>query len=155
MFNKGETVLCKHGNLIYKAKVLQCSKNRAGQDVYYVHYVDWNKNWDEWVNGDRILKYNEANLKRQKEAGEQYYATLTSGTKKRKQKGMKRSGNINASSKKEHGDVFGDDIPSTSRGCSNAKNESGLVNSEFEKDDLKYDAVTKLYDVGIEKEVPE
>lgn len=34
---------------------------------YYIHYAGWNKSWDEWVPESRVLKYNEANVQKQKE----------------------------------------------------------------------------------------
>ncbi|XP_015912302.1 mortality factor 4-like protein 1 isoform X2 [Parasteatoda tepidariorum] len=34
---------------------------------YFIHYSGWNKNWDEWVPECRVLKYNDANLQKQKE----------------------------------------------------------------------------------------
>ncbi|KAL0270723.1 UNVERIFIED_CONTAM: hypothetical protein PYX00_008030 [Menopon gallinae] len=68
-FVEGERVLCFHGPLIYEAKVL---KYRTSEDdnnctEYWVHYAGWNKNWDEWVPESRILKYNDANVAKQKE----------------------------------------------------------------------------------------
>ncbi|CAH1452839.1 unnamed protein product [Lactuca virosa] len=32
---------------------------------YFVHYLDWNKNWDEWVGVDRLMKYTEENILKQ------------------------------------------------------------------------------------------
>ena len=29
-----------------------------GEFQYFVHYQGWNKNWDEWVPEDRVLKNN-------------------------------------------------------------------------------------------------
>ena len=34
---------------------------------YFVHYQGWNKSWDEWVPENRVLKYNDANIEKQKE----------------------------------------------------------------------------------------
>lgn len=34
---------------------------------YYVHYLGWSKNWDEWVGVDRLMKYTDENLQKQRE----------------------------------------------------------------------------------------
>lgn len=38
---------------------------------YYMHYQGWKKKWDEWVPETRVLKFNEENLRRQKEMQQQ------------------------------------------------------------------------------------
>ena len=47
-FLEGEKVLCFHGPLIYEAKI-QKVELRDDQTKYFIHYMGWNKNWDEWV----------------------------------------------------------------------------------------------------------
>ncbi|XP_033634608.1 mortality factor 4-like protein 1 [Asterias rubens] len=65
-FSEGERVLCFHGPLLYEAKcVKSVIKDKAVR--YFIHYNGWNKNWDEWVPESRALKFNEANLQKQKE----------------------------------------------------------------------------------------
>ncbi|EDV92600.1 GH18746 [Drosophila grimshawi] len=66
LFADGERVLCFHGPLIYEAKVLK-TKPESSPVEYYIHYAGWSKNWDEWVPESRVLKYNDDNVKRQKE----------------------------------------------------------------------------------------
>ncbi|XP_065170835.1 mortality factor 4-like protein 1 [Atheta coriaria] len=66
-FSEGEKVLCFHGPLIYEAKCLKTTITKDKQSKYFIHYAGWNKNWDEWVPETRVLKYNEANLMKQKE----------------------------------------------------------------------------------------
>ncbi|KZC13430.1 Mortality factor 4-like protein 1 [Dufourea novaeangliae] len=66
-FQEGEKVLCFHGPLIYEAKCLKSSITKEKQIKYLIHYAGWNKNWDEWVPESRVLKYNEANVQRQRE----------------------------------------------------------------------------------------
>ncbi|XP_054707348.1 mortality factor 4-like protein 1 [Uloborus diversus] len=65
-FTEGEKVLCFHGPLLYEAK---CIKSQVKEKAvkYFIHYSGWNKNWDEWVPESRVLKYNEANMQKQKE----------------------------------------------------------------------------------------
>jgi mortality factor 4-like protein 1 len=81
----GEKVLCFHGPLLYEAK---CIKAQTKDKVvkYYVHYQGWNKSWDEWVPESRVLKFNEENVRRQKELKEAHDAT-----KARSRSGKKRS----------------------------------------------------------------
>ena len=47
-FVEGEKVLCFHGPLIYEAKI-QKVEFKDDQTKYFIHYMGWNKNWDEWV----------------------------------------------------------------------------------------------------------
>ena len=47
-FLEGEKILCFHGPLIYEAKI-QKVEVKDGQTKYFIHYMGWNKNWDEWV----------------------------------------------------------------------------------------------------------
>ncbi|KAJ8687084.1 hypothetical protein QAD02_022878 [Eretmocerus hayati] len=67
-FSDGERVLCFHGPLIYEAKCLKSSFSKEDkQNKYYIHYAGWNKNWDEWVPEDRVLKYTDTNVQKQRE----------------------------------------------------------------------------------------
>lgn len=63
-FTDGEKVLAYHGPRIYEAKV-QKTEFRKDEWRYFVHYLGWNKNWDEWVNKDRLMKNTEENLQKQ------------------------------------------------------------------------------------------
>jgi len=47
-FMEGEKILCFHGPLIYEAKI-QKVEFKDNQTKYFIHYMGWNKNWDEWV----------------------------------------------------------------------------------------------------------
>lgn len=66
-YQEGEKVLCYHGAFIYEAKCLKIERSTTNEYSYFVHYNGWNKNWDEWVDFKRILKYNDENLKKQQE----------------------------------------------------------------------------------------
>ncbi|CAH1976876.1 unnamed protein product [Acanthoscelides obtectus] len=77
----GEKVLCFHGPLIYEAKCLKSTITKEKQVKYFIHYAGWNKNWDEWVPESRVLKYNEANVARQKEV-QKAHSTQPSKSKK-------------------------------------------------------------------------
>lgn len=87
-FAEGEKVLCFHGPLIYEAKCLKSSVTKDKHVRYLIHYAGWNKNWDEWVPESRVLKYNEANVQRQKEVQRAHSAQPTK-TKKTPAKGRK------------------------------------------------------------------
>ncbi|KQJ81715.1 protein MRG1 isoform X1 [Brachypodium distachyon] len=65
-FMEGDRVLAYHGPLLYEAKV-QKTENREDEWRYFVHYLGWNKNWDEWVASDRLLKLSEDNVRKQQE----------------------------------------------------------------------------------------
>lgn len=65
-FKEGEKVLAYHGPLIYEAKV-QKAEFRKKEWKYYVHYLGWSKNWDEWVGADRLMQYIEENVRKQQE----------------------------------------------------------------------------------------
>lgn len=65
LFTEGERVLAYHGPRVYGAKI-QKVELRKKEWKYFVHYLGWNKNWDEWVSADRLLKHTEENLVKQK-----------------------------------------------------------------------------------------
>ncbi|EEF37426.1 protein MRG1 isoform X2 [Ricinus communis] len=64
IFSEGERVLAYHGPRIYEAKV-QKAELRKKEWRYFVHYLGWNKNWDEWIGTDRLLKHTEENVVKQ------------------------------------------------------------------------------------------
>ncbi|XP_023176224.1 nuA4 complex subunit EAF3 homolog [Drosophila hydei] len=94
LFADGERVLCFHGPLIYEAKVLK-TKPESSPVEYYIHYAGWSKNWDEWVPESRVLKYNDDNVKRQKELARLYVERSKKDNKKgsAKAKKMEHVGN--------------------------------------------------------------
>lgn len=87
-FTEGEKVLCFHGPLIYEAKMLKSMVMKDKQVRYFIHYAGWNKNWDEWVPENRVLKYNEANVQRQKEVTK-LHSSLAAKNKKANVKAKK------------------------------------------------------------------
>lgn len=76
-----ERVLCYHGPLIYEAKILKGEiwENKKIPEEngphYYVHYKGWKQTWDEWVPEERILKFNEDNIKKQISLKDSVYST--------------------------------------------------------------------------------
>ncbi|KZV54551.1 mortality factor 4-like protein 1 [Dorcoceras hygrometricum] len=65
-FLVGEKVLGFHGSCLYDAKILQVEMHKDGWR-HFVHYLGWNKKWDEWLGIDRLLKPTDENVQRQKE----------------------------------------------------------------------------------------
>ncbi|CAG8552981.1 7036_t:CDS:2 [Diversispora eburnea] len=70
LFKENERILCYHGPMIYEAKILQYDKHHPKTGLagphYLIHYKGWKNTWDEWVEETRVLKFNEANLNKQK-----------------------------------------------------------------------------------------
>ncbi|XP_061340003.1 protein MRG1 isoform X2 [Gastrolobium bilobum] len=64
LYSDGEKVLAYHGPRIYEAKV-QKAEIRKREWKYFVHYLGWNKNWDEWVGEERLMKHTEENVMKQ------------------------------------------------------------------------------------------
>ncbi|CAH1113428.1 unnamed protein product [Psylliodes chrysocephalus] len=90
-FSEGEKVLCFHGPLIYEAKCLKSTITKEKQVKYFIHYAGWNKNWDEWVPESRVLKYNEANVARQKEVQKAHSAQQSKNKKVTKKTAVVKS----------------------------------------------------------------
>jgi len=61
-FREGEKVLAYHGPLIYDTKIQKAEYRKEWK--YFVHYLGWSKNWDEWVGADRLMKPTEENLEK-------------------------------------------------------------------------------------------
>ncbi|RWS25459.1 Mortality factor 4-like protein 1 [Leptotrombidium deliense] len=82
-FQENERVLCFHGPLLYEAKCIKIQvKDKAVK--YFVHYQGWNKSWDEWVPEGRVLKYNEANVQKQKELQDAQNSAKSKGKSSKK-----------------------------------------------------------------------
>ncbi|KAL1196697.1 Protein MRG2 [Cardamine amara subsp. amara] len=67
-FEEGEKVLAKHKDCFYEAKVLTV-EYQVNKWKYFVHYIGWNKSWDEWKGVECLLKHTEENIEKQKELG--------------------------------------------------------------------------------------
>ncbi|CAF1047897.1 unnamed protein product [Adineta ricciae] len=71
-FKKNEIMLCYHGVLLYEVKCVdhKMKENDSGnfhRPSYLVHYCGWSSKWDEWVDEARLVKMDEAGLKKQAE----------------------------------------------------------------------------------------
>ncbi|XP_010474852.1 PREDICTED: protein MRG2-like [Camelina sativa] len=67
-FEEGERVLANHSDCFYEAKVLKI-EYRDEEWKYFVHYIGWNKSWDEWISLDCLLKHTDENIEKEKEQG--------------------------------------------------------------------------------------
>ena len=105
-FSENEKVLCYHGPLLYEAKCVkvkrETGKGGSGTSsgsgatgtgseksdfLYRVHYQGWNKNWDEWVPEQRILKMNAEGLEKKDRLLQDHLASTKE--KKKSSKGSK------------------------------------------------------------------
>ncbi|XP_053208670.1 mortality factor 4-like protein 1 [Panonychus citri] len=89
-FQEGERVLCFHGPILYEAKCVQIQAKDKNVK-YFVHYQGWNKSWDEWVPESRVLKYNEANVQKQKEIQQAQAAAKPKGKSRKRTSGDKEA----------------------------------------------------------------
>lgn len=122
LFIEGETVLCYHGPLLYEAKCVKSElKNKTPS--YLVHYSGWNKSWDEWVEGPRILKSNEENLKKQTEL------FATHGTSKIASKIKSNSRKSVANSMKSTNPEKSNEYDKSSNGIDGDEKEGGFLSA--------------------------
>ncbi|XP_044470210.1 protein MRG1-like isoform X2 [Mangifera indica] len=117
LFSEGERVLAYHGPRVYEAKV-QKAEVRKKEWRFYVHYLGWNKNWDEWVGADRLLKYTEENLM--------------------KQQALQKKQGVDKSSKS------GRPGHSKQKGSTVAKGKKRKSDSSVEKDNLSLERLIKI-----------
>jgi len=59
-YSVDDTVLAYHGPLMYQAKVLD-RKEKDGTALYKIHFVNWNKRYDEWATANRLFDNNREN----------------------------------------------------------------------------------------------
>ena len=123
-FSADEKVLCYHGPLLYEAKILK-NKKEGGSYNYFVHYQvisafyymlfclyqecsfsilffviqGWNRNWDEWVAENRIMKQVAENFDKQKKLLATHMAQTKAKKKAQKaEKGKKGRGGSDSGS---------------------------------------------------------
>ncbi|CAN6655274.1 chromatin modification-related protein Eaf3p [Trichomonascus vanleenenianus] len=104
--------LAYHGPLLYEAKALRVydpetktAKARAAPSegsgekevpttdlpeelrdsvAYFVHYKGWKSTWDEWIGPDRVMEWNEENIRKQKELKQAALAAMNSSKQRAK-----------------------------------------------------------------------
>ncbi|KAL9237985.1 hypothetical protein vseg_012469 [Gypsophila vaccaria] len=62
LYEEGEAVIANHKGYYYLAKVEKVEFNKDWK--YFIHYMGWNKSWDEWLGVNHLLKRTEENLKK-------------------------------------------------------------------------------------------
>ncbi|XP_060856183.1 nuA4 complex subunit EAF3 homolog [Metopolophium dirhodum] len=80
-FTKSDSLLCYYEKMLYEAKCLKRRKANDGKAQYFIHYKGWNSTWEEWVDDDRVLPVNAANMNKMASLKE-----IHSNTKKRSAK---------------------------------------------------------------------
>jgi hypothetical protein len=58
-YSEGDKVLISSSSLLYEAKVEKSTFETKGGWKYFIHYVGWNKKYDEWVPYQRLKKYDD------------------------------------------------------------------------------------------------
>jgi len=53
---EGDDVLCKQGFCTYPAKILQV-ESQNGSLSYLIHYIGWNRRYDEWVDANKLFPH--------------------------------------------------------------------------------------------------
>ncbi|KAL9461323.1 hypothetical protein AB3S75_004344 [Citrus x aurantiifolia] len=129
LFSEGERVLAYHGPCIYEAKV-QKAELRKKEWRYYVHYLGWNKNWDEWVGVDRLLKHTEENVVKQQALQKKQGADRSSKSGRSAQTKQKSSTDVK---------VEKEDIKSYVAKGKKRKSDSGT-----EKDNVSVEKLVKI-----------
>ncbi|XP_078170988.1 MRG family protein isoform X3 [Carex rostrata] len=119
-FSEGEKVLAFHGPRIYEAKI-QKAEVLAGRWKFFVHYLGWNKNWDEWVVASRLLKFTEENVRKQKDLTKDSQA-------------QERSARSRLSQKPSKTDVKPEKEDAKNQGSKGKKRKSAPPNEEKEKE---------------------
>ena len=71
-FKVNETVLAFHGPLLYRANVLKREQHHNIQ-IYLLHYVGFDKHWDEWAPASRIRRNDAKNQKMQLQRLRQFH----------------------------------------------------------------------------------
>lgn len=161
-YSVGGRCLAFHGPLLYEAKILRAYDpvtNKVtirehqeekkidpvgipdefnNKQVYFVHYKGWKSTWDEWILPERMLAWNEENIKTQKElkqaalsadaaASSSQAASLSSSKRKKEASSSAVTGENAHDSDRDH-------RTSTSRSI---KRSRGLDDLEREEDYLK------------------
>ncbi|SPQ97475.1 unnamed protein product (mitochondrion) [Plasmodiophora brassicae] len=91
-YEEGEEVLAHHGPCVYAARIVKIapSEEAPGEFEYRVHYLNWNKSWDEWVLADRLMKKTPENITKMHEIERQLKEQKKQKPEKRKTTATKR-----------------------------------------------------------------
>ncbi|KAL0477084.1 EAF3 [Acrasis kona] len=94
-FKKGDTVYCEHKKHHYKARILnvQIEKNKT---LYHIHYLSYNKKWDEWIPEERACPLDDEQIKTHKQKEQEDPSSIK--TKKRRRRNEEELENAEDSS---------------------------------------------------------
>lgn len=81
-FAESDSLLCYHGPMLYEAKCLKRRKANDGKAQYFIHYKGWNSKWEEWVDDNRVLAVNTANMNKMASLKQIHSNTKKSGAKR-------------------------------------------------------------------------
>lgn len=87
-YELNELVLARDGQLFYDARVIAIKNESPSKSSYRIHYQNWNKRYDTWLNSDCLKKYNDCNLKL-KNQPEEEFKNSSPAELKRRAKSMK------------------------------------------------------------------
>ncbi len=60
-FRPGQLIFCNYNEVMYEARIISIDASaKDGPMLFLVHYVGWNKKWDEWVTEQVIAPYSSA-----------------------------------------------------------------------------------------------
>lgn len=69
--------------MVEPAKEDEIPSEVAGQVAYFVHYKGWKSTWDEWIPCDRVLAWNEENIRMQKDLKQAALEAINSKSSKK------------------------------------------------------------------------
>ncbi|ANB11976.1 Eaf3p [Sugiyamaella lignohabitans] len=151
----GTKCLAFHGPLLYEAKIIKSYNPAVKQAMsrappseggekkadisdlpsefkekvaYFVHYKGWKSTWDEWIAADRVLQWNEENLRTQKELKQAALAAVNQN--KTKKTAASSSSTAGAATNGVSGSLAGE---TSSKRKDAPKEESGLSFSRSHK----------------------
>mmetsp|Transcript_28795 Transcript_28795/g.46600 ORF Transcript_28795/g.46600 Transcript_28795/m.46600 type:complete len:296 (+) Transcript_28795:73-960(+) len=106
-FSIGDRILAFYGSVPYEAKILSVQTNeedpKEPKIEYLVHFSGWSKNWDRWINEDKVLEYNDDNCGVAKKTLEEVKQAAEREKKKRSAKPQGEDGGAGRTKKRKAG----------------------------------------------------
>ncbi len=112
---------------------------------YYVHYYGWNKSWDEWVPGARMLKHCQSNMARKKDLERAHVASV----KAKKAKEAAGGGAGSQGAKRKSGPPVHEVVPSPKISGGKKTNANALAKKQKQEVNLLVPNDTRGYKVYI------
>jgi len=134
-YKEDEVCLSYHGPFLYEAKIR--AVDHTAEKPYFVHYKGWNANWDEWVGLDRLVKFDEAGLQKQKDLVRKFEEEQQS----------KRGGG--GGGKKRKGKKEADDDDNDDAKAKKAKKKAGKKKRDDEDDSVEPESESKRQEIKL------